>query len=223
VPPRVRAMCPDGSLERHRVLCHLLLTGPFQNVSRVLFVAPEPVALDFVVTAFPHADVVAGYKRLKGSFVPRTKRNMHEIDLTSIAFPDNFFDLVIVQHVLEHVENDVKAMQEVGRITRAGGSAVIEVPIYNMETTIERLDGVTTPEDRLKAYGQRDHVRRYGHDFYDRLATSSGLEVDAFGYSDHFSRHASLLSTFHNPELHIMDSLGAGRTTAIMCIATKSL
>lgn len=202
-------------------MCHLLMTGPFQKVSRVLFVAPEPVALDFVIKAFPHADVVAGYKRLKGSFVPHTKQNMHDIDLTSVAFPDNFFDLVIVQHVLEHVENDVMAMQEVGRITRLNGKAVIEVPIYNMETTIERLDGVTTPEDRRRVYGQKDHVRRYGHDFYDRLANASGLEVDVFGYNDHFSRHEPSLSSFHNPELRSVHSLGHSATT--MCIATKSL
>lgn len=209
---RDRAKCPDGSLERHRLLCHLLMTQPYSNVSRILFISPDRSAFEFIISAFPQADVVGGYKHVQGSFVPEASRPMHDVDLTSINFPDAFFDLVIVQHVFEHIEEDARALREVHRILTPGGKGLLEVPITAPAGTIEKVDGVSTRDDRLRVYGQGDHVRRYGRDFYERVR-SAGFSVDIVQYKAHFERHVLPSVALHNSEL---------RSKSTMCIATKT-
>ena len=206
------ASCPDGSVERHRFLCHLLATKSYSKLSRVLFVAPDPSAFDFITNAFPHADVIGGYKYIAGSFVPNTTHPMFDVDLTSMPFPNNFFDIVIVQHVLEHIEDDMQALREISRIIRSGGQALLEVPINAPgHETIEHLAGVSTASDRLQAYGQRDHVRRYSSDFYDRVR-AAGFDVNVIQYKDHFKRHLPFEMPFQNKEILSATS---------MCIAEK--
>jgi ubiquinone/menaquinone biosynthesis C-methylase UbiE len=99
---------------------------------------------------------------------------MTQLDLTRIAFPENTFDVVFASHVLEHIEDDRAAMQEVFRILKKGGWAILQVPILK-ETTYEDPD-ITSPEGRLEAFGQQDHVRAYGFDYYQRLE-DAGFQV----------------------------------------------
>ncbi|MFA6456705.1 MAG: methyltransferase domain-containing protein [Bacteroidota bacterium] len=95
---------------------------------------------------------------------------MVKMDITDIQYPDATFDAVYCSHVLEHVQNDRKAMREFYRVIKKGGWAILLVPI-TAEKTIEDPT-VTDPAQRLALYGQEDHVRRYGPDYIDRLRES---------------------------------------------------
>lgn len=98
-------------------------------------------------------------------------------DIRDIPCPDDFFDGIYCSHVLEHVENDHRAMREFFRILKPGGFATIQVPITS-DTTFED-PSITDPKDRLKHYGQLDHVIAYGPDFSERLA-ECGFLVASF-------------------------------------------
>jgi len=94
-----------------------------------------------------------------------------KMDITDIQFNDGTFDCVICSHILEHIPDEVQAISELHRILAPGGFALILVPIYRTPhgTTIED-SSVMTAKDRLRLYGQVDHVRKYGCDFDKRLA-----------------------------------------------------
>jgi SAM-dependent methyltransferase len=99
-------------------------------------------------------------------------------DITDLPLEDRAFDLVICSHVLEHVADDGAALRELARVTAPNGEALLLTPVsYGLEATVE--DPSATPEERLRRFGQDDHVRVYGRDFADRL-TGAGLEADRF-------------------------------------------
>jgi SAM-dependent methyltransferase len=98
------------------------------------------------------------------------------MDLTQLACPNDAFDLVICNHVLEHIPDDRQAMRELRRVLSRDGRAIVQVPMsFDLATTLEDLS-VVDPEMRERLYGQPDHVRLYGRDYLDRLATA-GFDV----------------------------------------------
>lgn len=99
------------------------------------------------------------------------------VDITNITFENNYFDLIMCTHVLEHIPDDKKAMQELYRVLKPQtGVAFLTVPIFNMPKTLED-PRINTPELCSKYYGQSDHVRAYGFDYADRLK-SVGFSVE---------------------------------------------
>ena len=96
-------------------------------------------------------------------------------DVTALPMPSGSFDAVICVHVLEHVEDDRRAIAEVYRVLKPGGWAIITVPLRLDRLTYED-PAITAPEERARAFGERGHVRRYGTDFIDRLI-AAGFEV----------------------------------------------
>ena len=106
-----------------------------------------------------------------------------KMDLTKIPFRNNTFDAIYCSHVLEHIPDDKSAVQELIRILKPSGWAVLQVPIdTNREITLEDPQ-IKTPEERQKHYWQFDHVRLYGRDYQSRLEVA-GFEVTV----DHFVR-----------------------------------
>lgn len=92
-----------------------------------------------------------------------------EMDITDLKQSDNTYDAIICNHVLEHVPDDSKAMNELYRVLKKGGFAILQVPLsYCTNITIED-DTITSNEARLQAFGQADHVRIYGLDYFTRL------------------------------------------------------
>jgi len=158
-PNRECWMC--SSLERHRLLW-LYLEGHPEMVRpglRVLHVAPEP-ALRLRLEEIPDVDYVGGDVDQRFGSV--------RVDVTDIDFPDDSFDAVICNHVLEHVPDDRRALRELRRVLRPGGWASLLVPDVDRPATDEDPT-VTDPNERLRRFGQRDHVRRYGEDYVERL------------------------------------------------------
>ena len=101
-----------------------------------------------------------------------------KMDIHNIPFEDNYFDLVLCNHVLEHVEDDILALKEIKRVLKKNGFGIVMIPFYNPipETTFQD-NSIVSSKDREKHYGQSDHLRKYGNDFKIRFE-SSGLHID---------------------------------------------
>jgi SAM-dependent methyltransferase len=170
---RQNALCPVcGSLDRWRLLYLYLLrkTDIFEKPKKLLHVAPEGKVADIL--------------RAKGNIDYLTadissKDVMVEMDITDIRFPNDSFDAIICNHVLEHVVDDDKAMSELYRTLKPGGWAILQVPIsLTLKNTYEDFS-ITTVTAREEAFGQGDHVRIYAEDYQDRLA-QAGFQVNVF-------------------------------------------
>lgn len=104
-------------------------------------------------------------------------------DICDLPFKDNEFNFIICNHVLEHIPNDTKAMQEIFRILAPGGTAILQVPYKaDLEITFED-DSITDPKERARIFGQYDHVRVYGMDYFTKLETI-GFKVEAVDYTN---------------------------------------
>jgi len=163
------------SLERHRLFWLYLEneTDFFTKKHKLLHFAPEQAFykrfkkmknLDYVTTDLnsPLADV--------------------KEDICNLPFKDNEFDYIFCNHVLEHIPNDTKAMQELFRILAPNGIGIFQIPQeLSREKTFED-DSITDPKERAKIFGQYDHVRVYGCDYFDKLR-SIGFEVLEVDYT----------------------------------------
>lgn len=158
------------SLERHRLLWLYLeqKTDFFTRPQKVLHFAPEQAFykrfralkhLDYTTTDLnsPIADVKA--------------------DICDLPFKDNSYDTIICNHVLEHIKDDTKAMHEIFRVLKPNGMAVLQIPQDLSRSTTFEDDSITDPKERAKIFGQYDHVRVYGLDYFDTLRTI-GFQVD---------------------------------------------
>lgn len=167
---RENALCPNClALERHRLMWLYLKekTNFFTQDLKVLHVAPEHCFihrfealsnLDYIT-----ADIESPLAKVK-------------MDIHSIPFPENTFDVVFCNHVLEHVDDDIRACSELNRVLKPGGWGILQSPVYNLEKTLEDKS-ITDPAERERIFGQRDHVRKFGKDYAERLR-KSGLQIE---------------------------------------------
>ncbi|MDN3666716.1 class I SAM-dependent methyltransferase [Algibacter miyuki] len=163
------------SLERHRLLWLYLKneTDFFSSEKKVLHFAPEQCFLkrfrslknlDYTTTDLlsPIADVKA--------------------DICDLPFEDNSYDIIFCNHVLEHIPDDTKAMQELYRVLKPGGMGIFQIPQdLSRATTFEDYT-ITDKAERAKIFGQYDHVRVYGRDYFDKLR-SIGFKVNEVDYT----------------------------------------
>jgi len=175
-PTRLKARCPHcGAFERHRLLWLFWekKTTLFDNTQKkILHIAAEPCFVRRLKDVFN--DNYPNYLTAD-LYNPSA---MVKMDITNIHYSDESFDVIICNHVLEHVSDDLKAMKELYRILNKNGWAILLVPTDNIEKTYEDFS-ITTESGRLKAFGQHDHVRKYGRDYIDRLKFS-GFNVTVF-------------------------------------------
>ena len=178
---RENALCPRClSLERHRLMWLFLKekTDFFSANLKVLHIAPEQCFysrfrklknLDYITADMESP--IAGVK----------------LDIQEMPFKDNEFDVVICNHVLEHVEDDKKAMSEILRVLKKGGYALLHVPVdYSMKETYENQE-ITSPKEREKHFRQKDHHRLYGLDFPERLK-KAGFRITDRNYTDELDK-----------------------------------
>lgn len=168
------------SLERHRLLWVYLKnkTGFFKDKISVLHIAPEqPFLKRFKKLEninYTTADLVSPIADVKTDI-----RDMY-------VFEDNKFDVIICNHVLEHIDKEQKALSELYRIMKSGAWAILQVPIdYSLESTFED-DTITDKKEREKKFGQYDHVRLYGKDYPERLR-KAGFTVTEDDFVNTFS------------------------------------
>lgn len=170
-----------GSIERQRFLWLYLTdhTDLFDgSPKRVLHFAPEE-----------RLSAMLRRRLGKGYLTADLMRDTVDVkvDVTDIRFPDGSFDFIICSHVLEHVGDDGLAMRELVRVLAPGGLALLLLPI-TADTTFEDPT-IVSPEERLRVFGQADHVRRYGPDVVGRLeaagfAVSVVRSGDLYGEED---------------------------------------
>jgi len=176
VPRREEVRCPFcRSLERHRLVWLFFdrRTDLWQPpVKRMLHIAPE-ACFEEPFRSSSYIDWLSADLQ--------SPRAMVRMDVTDMHFPAESFDVVYCSHVLEHVPDDRTAMRELARVLKRTGWAVIQVPISD-DPTFEDPD-IVDPREREIAFGQHDHVRRYGRDIEERL-TEAGFVVDACVASD---------------------------------------
>jgi SAM-dependent methyltransferase len=177
-----------GSTDRERLVFLYLrdetsyLAEP--TAVRVLHMAPERQLTRALADA-GFAEYVCGDLFTEGYKYPDHVQN---INVLSIPFEDDHFDVVICNHILEHVPEDEAAMRELRRVLRPGGLAVLQVPIASRLTETHDDPSVTEPADRERVFGQFDHVRLYGTDYADRLR-ASGFEVQGFDPPGDYERY----------------------------------
>jgi SAM-dependent methyltransferase len=172
---RSNSKCPGcSSLERHRLLW-LYLTSELKILTseiKLLNIAPD-YATQIKLRSLTNVNYT--------SVDLDSPLAMYNEDLTNLSFKDYSFDAILCYHVLEHVEDDLKAIFELHRILKPGGWAILQTPIDNdREETYEDFT-ITSPAEIKKIFGQEDHVRIYGRDYFIRLK-KAGFEVteDAF-------------------------------------------
>jgi SAM-dependent methyltransferase len=173
-------LCPKClSLERHRLIWLYLKqkTNFFSDNLKVLHIAPEQ----------------SFYKRFKAlenidyyTADLESPLAQYHFDIHEIPFDENTFDVIICNHVLEHVEDEFKVTREFYRVLKPGGFAILQVPInLQFETTYEDPK-ITDPKEREKHFGQYDHLRWHGKDYADRLR-KSGFNVEESNFVNEFS------------------------------------
>lgn len=167
------------SLERHRLLWLYLKnkTDFFTTQKKVLHFAPEQAFykrfrnmkhLDYTTTDLnsPLADVKA--------------------DICNLPFDDNTYDIIFCNHVLEHIPDDTKAMQELYRVLKPGGMGIFQIPQDLSRATTFEDNTITDKAERAKIFGQYDHVRVYGRDYFDKLRRI-GFNVDEVDYTSNLT------------------------------------
>jgi SAM-dependent methyltransferase len=142
----------------------------------ILHVAPETALGSIIIRQLGDVDYVA--TDLHPEHYDATLKVVRA-DLTNLPWDANRFNLVICNHVLEHIPDDKKAISELYRVTKQKGLAILQVPIAKkLNTTIED-PAVQCSIERERRFGQGDHVRLYGTDYSDRLC-AAGFEVEIF-------------------------------------------
>jgi SAM-dependent methyltransferase len=181
-PGRIKknVKCPGcSSLERHRLLW-LYLKNKLNIITSktdLLSVAPE-YSIQRKLKSLNNIDYT--------SVDLDSKLAMYKVDLTNIPFEDNKYDGIVCYHVLEHIEDDFKAMSELFRILKPGGWAILQSPVdTNREKTYEDFS-ITSPVERKNVFGQKDHVRIYGRDYSSRLV-KAGFSVKEDPFVNTFS------------------------------------
>ena len=103
-------------------------------------------------------------------------------DICDLPFSDNSFDVILCNHVLEHIPDDTKAMKELHRIMKPNGWGIFQIPQdLSRDVTFED-NSITDKKERAKIFGQYDHVRVYGLDYFDKLR-STGFYVEEVDYT----------------------------------------
>ena len=174
------------SLERHRLLWLYL-----KNESAI-FSAPLKL-LHFA----PEQAFYKRFRKMKNLEYTTTDLNSPladvKADICNLPFDDNSFDFILCNHVLEHIPDDTKAMKELYRILRPGGTAILQIPQDLQRANTFEDNSITSRKERAKIFGQYDHVRVYGRDYFDKLR-SIGFKVEEVDYTQTLS--ASEIDTF---------------------------
>ena len=179
---RKNALSPSTlSLERHRLMWLFLKneTSFFTSIKKlkVLHVAPEQCFLD-IFKKQKNLDYITSDLESPIADV--------KADICDLPFSQNEFDIIFCNHVLEHITHDTKAMQELYRVLKPGGFGIFQIPQELSRTETFEDNTITDKKERAKIFGQYDHVRIYGRDYFDKLR-AIGFKVDEVDYTKKIS------------------------------------
>lgn len=147
--------------------------------ARVVHMAPEK-GLSRLILKWPDIEYIAG------DIEPGRYRHLDAVeyvDLLDLPFADQSVDLFLCNHVLEHLVEDVRAMREIRRVLRPDGVAILQVPLALRLDKTREGDGSESPSDKIRLYGQRDHVRIYTPSDYVARLSAAGFDVERYDAS----------------------------------------
>ena len=180
VKQRDNALSPGTlSLERHRLLWLYLNneTNFFSKTLKVLHIAPEQCFYNLFKNLkninYTTFDLNSPLADIKG-------------DICNLPFKKNSFDFILCNHVLEHINDDRKAMKELYRVLNKNGTAILQVPINQKSSKTFEDSSIVDKKERIEKFGQYDHIRLYGLDYFKKLE-SFGFKVDPLKYSKEFT------------------------------------
>ena len=180
VKQRDNALSPGTlSLERHRLLWLYLNneTNFFSKTLKVLHIAPEQCFYNLFKNLkninYTTFDLNSPLADIKG-------------DICNLPFKENSFDFILCNHVLEHINDDKKAMKELYRVLNKNGTAILQVPINQKSSKTFEDSSIVDKKERIEKFGQYDHIRLYGLDYFKKLE-SFGFKVDPLKYSKKFT------------------------------------
>lgn len=198
---RPNALCPKcGSLERVRLVHYFLEQLQLINTdTKLLHIAPERCLYDIFS------------KKLGTNYMPADKfeevytypKGTIEMDITDIKMEDESVDAIICIHVLEHIQDDHKAIAELYRVLKKGGFAILQVPYDKDRTSTYEDPTITSQTDRRKHFGQFDHVRIYGTDFIDRFL-QPGFTVEHQNFVDTLGNEIKDKHVFKQQEIFLL-------------------
>lgn len=178
---RTNCLCPRcHSLDRERLVYLYLLqkTDVFNKKIKLLHIAPR----ESLKNIFKKAKNISYYQGDKYEVGYHYPKDVIELDITKLNFEDNYFDVIICNHVLEHIPNDYQAINELYRVMKPGSFGIIQVPLsLKLEKTFEVK--TKNENERRKLFGQSDHYRIYAKDFKTRLENAN-FEVNLYNPSD---------------------------------------
>jgi hypothetical protein len=166
-------LCPR--CESHDRERHLFMYFDTKNVWEkitnrgILHFAPERHLSKRIDLCYPE-------KYIKADLFPNNE-SIETHDITNLSFANESFDVVIANHVLEHVKSDMAAMSEIIRVLKPGGLAILQTPYSETLSTSVEDPAIISDKEKLEAYGQEDHVRLYGRDFFDKLKHAGFLSL----------------------------------------------
>jgi predicted SAM-dependent methyltransferase len=172
--------CGAHDRERH-LLMYLEATGLLATMQgkSILHFAPEKRLVSRIQAVRPGQHV-------RCDLYPQSP-DVVRVDMLAMQFETGSFDMLIANHVLEHVADEIQALREIRRVLKVGGYAILQTPYSRKLHGTWQDAGIADGEARLQAYGQADHVRLYGRDIFDRFAS--------VGFVSRVQEHAELLAT----------------------------
>jgi ubiquinone/menaquinone biosynthesis C-methylase UbiE len=112
---------------------------------------------------------------------------MIKADICDLPIKDNTYDFILCNHVLEHILDDNKAISELHRVLKKDGVGIFQVPIDMKKEFTFQDDSITDKKERNKIFGQYDHVRVYGKDYFTKLK-NAGFKVEEVDYTKNLSK-----------------------------------
>lgn len=168
--------CHSHDRERHLYLYLRAanLLEPMRGQS-VLHFAPERHLANLIAAMQPA-------RHIKCDLFPKSSE-IEKADITNLQFQSDSFDVLIANHILEHVDDDARALSEIYRVLKPGGIAILQTPFSRKLLHTWSDGGINDAAARNQAFGQEDHVRLYGQDIFDRIS-ASGLVSEVRSHSD---------------------------------------
>jgi len=182
---RLNCFCPRcSSTDRERLLLiYLKFKSDLFSRKRVklLHIAPEPNLRELLLSSsnicYYSGDRFTEHTAYPIDTIP--------LDILNLPFKDSLFDVILCNHVLEHIPQDTVAISEIFRAIKPGGWAILQVPISQILTKTLENNQITSPEDRERFFGQFNHVRIYGRDYKNRL-DQTGFNVEVFNMAKEY-------------------------------------
>ena len=200
VTSRENALCPRClALERHRLIWLWIEreTDLVVNPRKMLHIAPE------VALMRKFRQIYASQSDLYVTADLESPLATLHFDVQQIPLDDESFDILICNHLLEHVESAHKALEELYRVMRHGGWGIILSPIDESREMTFEDDSITDPAERTRIFGQYDHRRIYGRDYADRLR-KAGFEVEVIDYASQLSHEERTRYALTDEKLYIV-------------------